>query len=68
MIHKTAIIDKKAELFNDVEVGPYCVIGPDVKIGANTKLHSHVNLTGNTSIGSDNEFFLFAQLEHLHKI
>ena len=62
MIHKTAIIDKKAELFNDVEVGPYCVIGPDVKIGANTKLHSHVNLTGNTSIGSDNEFFPFCSI------
>ena len=62
MIHKTAIIDKKAELFNNVEVGPYCVIGPDVKIGANTKLHSHVNLTGNTSIGSDNEFFPFCSI------
>ena len=59
MIHKTAIVDKKAEISSDVKIGPYCVIGPDVKIGANTILHSHVNIDGNTSIGSNNEIFPF---------
>tara|TARA_B100000902_G_C27253357_1_gene886490 strand:+ start:578 stop:1363 length:786 start_codon:yes stop_codon:yes gene_type:complete len=62
MIHKTAIIDKKAELSSKVEIGPYCVIGPDVKIGSNTILHSHVNITGNTSIGSNNEIFPFCSI------
>tara|TARA_X000000368_G_scaffold401575_1_gene374599 strand:+ start:140 stop:925 length:786 start_codon:yes stop_codon:yes gene_type:complete len=62
MIHKTAIIDKKAEISSKVEIGPYCVIGPDVKIGSNTILHSHVNITGNTSIGSNNEIFPFCSI------
>ena len=62
MIHNTAIIDRKAEISNDVEIGPYCVIGPDVKIGSNTKIHSHVNLAGNTSIGKNNEIFSFCSI------
>ena len=62
MIHKTAIIDKKAEIFSDVEIGPYCVVGPNVKIGSNTILHSHVNITGNTSIGLNNEIFPFCSI------
>ena len=62
MIHKTAIVDKKAEISNDVKIGPYCVIGPDVKIGTNTTLHSHVNIDGNTSIGSNNEIFPFCSI------
>ena len=62
MIHKTAIVDKKAEIYNGVEIGPYCIIGPNVKIGSNTKLHSHVNISGNTKIGEGNEIFPFASI------
>ena len=36
MIHKTALIDSKAKLNKNVQVGPYCVIGPNVEIGENT--------------------------------
>jgi UDP-N-acetylglucosamine acyltransferase len=35
-IHPTALIDAKAELGNDVEVGAYAVIGPHVRIGEGT--------------------------------
>ena len=38
-------------------IGPYCIIGPDVEIGTNTKLHSHINIMGNTKIGKSNEIF-----------
>ena len=38
-------------------IGPYCIIGPDVEIGTNTKLHSHINIIGNTKIGKSNEIF-----------
>ena len=62
MIHKTAIVDKKAEIYNGVEIGPYCIVGPNVKIGSNTKLHSHVNISGNTKIGEGNEIFPFASI------
>ena len=62
MIHKTAIISKTAKIDDKVEIGPYSIIGPDVKISKNTKIHSHVNIVGNTIIGSGNEIFPFASL------
>ena len=62
MIHSTAIVDKKAEISNGVMIGPYCVIGPNVSIGLNSKLHSHINITGNTKIGEGNEIFPFASI------
>ena len=57
MIHPTAIIDTKSKISNDVEIGPFCIIGPEVEIGSKTKLHSHINITGNTKIGRNNEIF-----------
>ena len=35
MIDKTAIIDPKAKLDKNVQIGPYCVIGPNVELPAN---------------------------------
>ena len=57
MIHHTAIVDKKSKIFSNVEIGPYCVIGPNVEIASDTKLHSHISITGNTKIGRNNEIF-----------
>ena len=56
-IHSTAIIDSKAEIAEDAEIGPYCIVGSDVKIGARTRLMAHVFLEGKLSIGEDNVFF-----------
>jgi UDP-N-acetylglucosamine acyltransferase len=50
-IHATAIIDKSAELGDRVTIGPYCIVGPDVRIGANTVLESHVHILRWTAIG-----------------
>lgn len=65
MIHPTAIIDPKAELATDVEVGPYCVIGANVRIGAGSLLKSHVVIEGHTAIGEGNTFFPFAAIGQL---
>ena len=62
MIHKTAIISETSKIADSVEIGPYSIIGPDVEISKNTKIHSHVNIVGNTYIGSGNEIFPFASL------
>tara|TARA_B100001769_G_C22009803_1_gene542669 strand:- start:184 stop:969 length:786 start_codon:yes stop_codon:yes gene_type:complete len=62
VIHKTAIISKTAKIDDKVEIGPYSIIGPDVKISRDTKIHSHVNIVGNTIIGSGNEIFPFASI------
>ena len=53
-IADTACVDPRAELADDVEVGPYCVIGPDVRIGRGTRLIAHVCLLGVTSLGEYN--------------
>ncbi len=51
MIHPTAIVDKKAELHESVDVGPYCIIEDRVTIGKNTRLLAHVVVQGRTTIG-----------------
>jgi UDP-N-acetylglucosamine acyltransferase len=59
-IHPTALVDPRAELDHDVEVGPYSIVGPGVKIGRGTRIKSHAVIEGNTSIGEDNLIFQFA--------
>jgi UDP-N-acetylglucosamine acyltransferase len=61
-IHSSAVIDKHAQLGNDVEIGPFCVVGPDVTIHAGAKLMSHVVLDGNTTIGEKCNIFPFASI------
>jgi len=62
VIHKTAIVDIKAKISDDVEIGPYCIIGPEVEIGSNSVLHSHVNIVGNTKIGENNQIYPFSSI------
>ena len=62
MIHKTAIISESSKIESNVEIGPYSIIGPEVKISSNTKIHSHVSIIGNTSVGTGNEIFPFASI------
>jgi len=61
-IDQTARIAAGAQLADDVEVGPYCIIGPQVKLAAGVKLLSHVNIQGVTSIGAGTEVYPFASL------
>ena len=62
MIHKTAIVDVKAKISDNVDIGPYCIIGPEVEIGAKSVLHSHVNIVGNTKIGENNQIYPFSSI------
>ncbi len=61
-IHPSAIIDPKAELDTDVEVGPYSIISKGVRIGSGTKIGPHVTIEGPTTIGKDNVIFQYASL------
>lgn len=61
-VHATAVIDPRAELAEDVSVGPYAVIGPHVRIGAGSSIGAHCVVEGHTSIGSDNRIFQFASI------
>ncbi len=62
MIDARALVAPQAELATDVEVGPFAVIGPGVRIGARTRVGSHAVITGNTSIGADNQIYQFASI------
>jgi UDP-N-acetylglucosamine acyltransferase len=62
VIHPTAIIDPRAELASNVEVGPYSIIGPGVRIDAGTTIGAHVTIEGPTSIGKNNRIFQFSSL------
>ena len=62
MIHKTAIIDSRAKIASNVEIGPYCVIGPNVEIDENTIIQSHVNISANVKIGKENNIYPFVSI------
>ena len=62
MIHSSSIIDPAAKISNDVEIGPFCLIGADVEIGSGTRIESHVILKGPMKIGDRNHIFQFSTL------
>lgn len=62
MIHATAVIHPGAELAEDVEIGPYAVIGGQVKIGKGTKVGPHAVVEGWTTIGEYNHIFQLASV------
>ena len=53
-IHPLSFIDPRAELADDVSVGPFCNIEADVQIGAGCILDSHVTIKTGTTLGSNN--------------
>ena len=61
-IHSSAIVDPRAQLDADVEVGAYSVIGAGVRVGAGTRIGPHVVVEGPTSIGRGNRIFQFASI------
>lgn len=62
MINPQAIIDPKARIASNVEIGPWTIIGPDVEIGEGTWIGPHVVIKGPTRIGRENKIFQFASI------
>ncbi len=52
-----AVVDPRAILEEDVSIGPFCVIGPDVHIGTGTRLANSVAVLGHARIGRSNTLF-----------
>ena len=50
-VHPTAIVEDGAALGAGVEIGPFCIVGRDVRLGDGVRLLSHAVVTGNTVIG-----------------
>ncbi|MBN2413768.1 acyl-ACP--UDP-N-acetylglucosamine O-acyltransferase [candidate division KSB1 bacterium] len=52
-IHPTAIIDKKAQIGNNVTIGAFSLVEGDVVIGNNTEIGSHVHIFNGARIGNN---------------
>lgn len=50
--HPTAIVDTRARVGADVEIGPYSIIGPEVEIGDGCVIQSHVVMEGRVRVGA----------------
>ena len=61
-IHESSIIHPSSEIDDDVEIGPFCIIGEKVKIKSGSKLLSHVVLKGPTTVGKNNIFYQFCTI------
>ncbi len=56
-IATNAWVDPRAQIDVDVEIGPFCMVGPDASIGRGTRLISAVTIMGNVTIGRDNVLY-----------
>lgn len=61
-IHPTAIIEDGAEIGENVKIGPFCLIGSNVRIGEGTEIKSHSVVEGHTRIGKNNMIFPFCSI------
>ncbi|MEE8411556.1 MAG: acyl-ACP--UDP-N-acetylglucosamine O-acyltransferase [Acidobacteriota bacterium] len=61
-IHSQALVDERANVGANVEIGPFCVIGPDVTLGDGCRLLSHVVVEGLTEIGRETVISPFASI------
>ena len=62
MIHPSAIVDPSADLADGVEVGPFTIIGAQVRIEAGATIGPHVVLRGPTHVGAGTRIFQFASV------
>ncbi len=56
-ISRLSDVHPSAQLGDNVQIGPFCVVGPKATIGDNCILDSHVSIVGNTTIGRGNRFW-----------
>ena len=62
MIHPTAIIDSKADIDSNVDVGPHSIVEANVQIGSGTVIGPHVVIQPHVEIGPDCHIFQFASI------
>ena len=61
-IDPTARVAEGARIAASVEIGPYCLIGPQVELKDGVRLIAHVNVTGATTIGEQTVVYPFSSL------
>ena len=63
-IHATALIDPRAEIHPEADIGPYVVIEGPARVGRGTRVLAHAVLTGESEIGDNNEIHMGAVIGH----
>src|ERR1700759_735024 len=63
-IHPTAVVEDGARLAADVEIGPFCHVGPQVELRDRVRLVSPVAVGGDTSVGARMIFYPSASIAH----
>lgn len=61
-IDATARVHPRAEIADDVVIGPYVIVDEHVRIGAETVVQSHCVVTGHTEIGARNHLYPFCSI------
>lgn len=61
-IHPTAIVSPRADIDEDVSIGPFCIIHDDVRIGKGTRLIANVIVEGDTEIGDRCTIYPFTSI------
>lgn len=59
-IHPTAIVHSSAKISESADIGPYVIVGEDVRIGDRTLVKANVAMEGPLEIGEDNVFFPYS--------
>ncbi|GGZ02153.1 MULTISPECIES: acyl-ACP--UDP-N-acetylglucosamine O-acyltransferase [Shewanella] len=62
MIDKLAFVHPDAKIGNNVTIGPWTYVGPNVEIGDDCWVSSHVVIKGPTVIGKGNKIYQFASV------
>jgi UDP-N-acetylglucosamine acyltransferase len=62
MIHETAIINSKAEIDSNVDIGAYSIIGDNVFLGSGTVIGPHVVIDPFVTIGRNCRIFQYAAI------
>jgi UDP-N-acetylglucosamine acyltransferase len=62
MIHPTALVDPKAEIGENVDIGPYSVVEKGVSIDEGTKIGPHVVIREGTQIGKRCQIYQFSSI------
>lgn len=61
-IHQTAIVDKSANLGENITIGPYSIVEAGVTIGDGSWIGPHVVIRSLTTIGKQNKIFQFCSI------
>lgn len=62
LIDPSSRVEDGADIADDVIIGPFCHVGPNVSLGAGVRLVSHAVIAGHTKIGAGTQVFPFASL------